>query len=152
VVAGARAWRSSGQQGLSSDRTTWGRTRLFRPARALMMNDRVRFRIAGLLVALLTACSSTSTSTTTIERVTNPDELKPLAFLSAGEVSRRDIEARLGVPWSTYEERRIVIYHLNQLAEPIRRAERNSNLHLVIVYAKDDRVQRWSLVQTDRPK
>ena len=65
-----------------------------------MMNDRVRFRIAGLLVALLTACSSTSTSTTTIERVTNPDELKPLAFLSAGEVSRRDIEARLGVPWS----------------------------------------------------
>jgi hypothetical protein len=116
------------------------------------MNDRLRVWAAGLLVATLTACSSTTTSTTTIERVTNPEELKPLAFLSAGEVSRRDFEDRLGAPWSTYDERRIVIYHLDQLAEPIRRAERNSNLHLVIVYAKDDRVQRWSLVQTDRPK
>jgi hypothetical protein len=116
------------------------------------MSDRARVRIAGLLGALLTACSSTTTSPTTIEQVTSPDELKPLAFLSAGEASRRDIEARLGAPWSTYEERRIVIYHLDQLAEPIRRAETSSNLHLVIVYGKDDRVQRWSLVQTDRPE
>jgi len=116
------------------------------------MHDRLLFCVGGLLVAMLTACSSTSTSTTTIERVTNPEELKPLAFLSAGEVFRRDIEARMGVPWSTFEDRRIVIYHLDRLAEPIRRAERNSNLHLVIAYAKDDRVQQWSLVQTDRPK
>lgn len=116
------------------------------------MNDRLRGCIAGLLAALLTACSSTTTSTTEIERVTSPEELKPLAFLSAGEVSRRDIEARLGAPWSTFEGRRIVIYHLDRLTEPLKRAQESGNLHLVIVYAKDDRVERWSLVQTDRPK
>ena len=120
--------------------------------RELAMNDRLRICVAGLLVAMLTACSSTSTSTTTIERVTNPEELKPLAFLSAGEASRRDIEARLGAPWSTFEDRRIVIYHLDRLTEPLKRAQESGNLHLVIVYARDDRVERWSLVQTDRPK
>ena len=117
-----------------------------------MMNHRLRICVAGLLVALLTACSSTSTSTTTIERVTNPDELRPLAYLSAGETFRRDIEAQLGLPWSTYEDGRIVIYHLDRLDEPLRRAEGSGNLHLVIVYARNDRVERWSLVQTDRPK
>jgi len=71
-----------------------------------MMIDRLRFCVAGLLVAMPTACSSTTTRTTTIERVTSPEELKPLAFLSAGEVSRRNIEARLGAPWSTFEDRR----------------------------------------------
>lgn len=116
------------------------------------MSHRLRVCLAGLLGALLTACSSTSTSTTAIQRITNPDELKPLAFLSAGEASRKGIEAQLGAPWSTYEGGRIVIYHLERIAEPIRRAERDSNLHLVIVYAKNDSVQRWSLVQTDRPQ
>jgi len=116
------------------------------------MNDPLRGCVAGVLTALLTACSSTTTSTTEIQRITNPDELKPLAFLSAGETSREGIETRLGAPWSTYEDGRIVIYHLERIAEPIRRAERDSNLHLVIVYAKDNSVQRWSLVQTDRPQ
>jgi hypothetical protein len=117
-----------------------------------MMNVHRRTFVAGLLGTLLTACSSTSTSTTAIQQVTTPDELKPLAFLVAGESSRSDIEARLGAPWSTYEDGRIVIYHLDRLTDQIRRAERDSNLHLVIVYARDDRVDRWSLVQTDRPK
>jgi len=116
------------------------------------MSDRLRVCAVGLLGALLTACSSTSTSTTAIQQVTDPAELKPLVFLSAGEASRKGIEAQLGAPWSTYEGGRIVIYRLDRLAEPIRRAERDGNLHLVIVYAKDDSVQRWSLVQTDRPQ
>lgn len=120
----------------------------------MLAGQRRRFcvRIAGLLVALLTACSSTSTSTTTIERVTNPDQLRPLAYLSTDKTFRRGIEAQLGLPWSSYEHGRIVIYQLDRLTEPLRRAEGSGNLHLVIVYARDDRVEWWSLVQTDRPK
>jgi len=116
------------------------------------MNDRLRCCIASLLCALLTTCASTTSTSTEIEQVTNPDELKPLAYLSAGATFRRDIEAQLGLPWSTYEDGRIVIYHLDRLTEPLKRAEGSGNLHLVIVYAKDDRVERWSLVQTDRPQ
>ena len=119
------------------------------------MNDYLQIGIAGLLAALLTACASTtsiSTTSTAIQQVTNSDELKPLALLITRETSRRDIEARFGAPWSIFEDGRIVIHHLDRLAEPIRRVERDSNLHLVLVHAKDDRVERWSLVQMDRPQ
>jgi len=110
-------------------------------------------RCAGLvfvtvLVTFVAACANSST----VEQVTHPDELKPLAFLNAGPASRRDIEARFGVPWSVYEDGRIVIYHFDGLDEPLRRAQRSGNLHLVIVYASDDNVERWSLVHMDRQK
>jgi hypothetical protein len=110
------------------------------------MNVRLHACVAGLLVALVAACSTSSTT----EQVTNPDELKPLAFLSAGPLSRKDIEGRLGVPWSVYEDGRIVIYHFDAVTEPLRRAEWSGRLHLVIVYTKEDMVERWSLVDTDR--
>lgn len=112
------------------------------------MNGRLHVCVAGLLAALVVACSTSSTT----EQVTNPDELKPLAFLSAGPVSRKDIEGRLGAPWSVYEDGRIVIYHFDWLDEPLRRAQRSGNLHLVIVYASDDNVERWSVVHMGRQK
>lgn len=102
--------------------------------------------LATVLIAFLAACASSST----VEQVTNPDELKPLAFLDAGPVSRKDIEHRLGVPWSAYEDGRIVIYHFDAVTEPLRRAQWSGTLHLVIVYSKEDMVERWSLVDTDR--
>jgi hypothetical protein len=71
------------------------------------------------MVALVAACSTSSTT----EQVANPDELKPLAFWGAGPVSRKDIEGRLGVPWSAYENGRIVICHFDAVTEPLRRAE-----------------------------
>lgn len=112
------------------------------------MNGRLHVCIAGLLVALVVACSTSSTT----EQVTNLDELKPLAFLSAGPVSRKDIEGRLGAPWSVYEDGRIVIYHFDaaRFTEPLRRAEWSGTFHLVIVYTNEDMVERWSIVDTDR--
>jgi len=104
--------------------------------------------LVAVLVAFLAACAGSST----VEQVTNPDQLKPLAFLDTGAVSRKDIEHRLGVPWSVYEDGRIVIYHFDWVGPtaPLRRAEWSGNFHLVIVYTKDDKVERWSLVNTDR--
>jgi hypothetical protein len=112
----------------------------------LAMNVRLHACVAGLLAALVAACSTSSTT----ERVTNADELKPLAFLRAGPVSRKDIEGRLGVPWSVYEDGRIVIYHLDAVTEPLRRAQRSGTLHLVIVYTNENMVEQWSLVDTYR--
>lgn len=111
------------------------------------MNSRLHACVAGLLAALVVAACSTSSTT---EQVTNPDELKPLAFLSTGPVSRKDIEGRLGMPWSVYEDGRIVIYHLDAVTEPLRRAEWSGTVHLVIVYTNENMVERWSLVDTDR--
>ena len=110
------------------------------------MTGRLHPCVAGLLAALVAACSTSSRT----EQVANPAELKPLAFLSAGPVSRKDIEGRLGAPWSAYEDGRIVIYHFDAVTEPLRRAEWSGTLRLVIVYTKEDTVERWSLVDTDR--
>ncbi len=112
------------------------------------MSGRLHACAAGLLVALVVACSTSSTT----EQVTNPDGLKPLAFLSAGPVSRKDIEGRLGVTWSIYEDGRIVIYHFDaaRFTEPLRRAEWSGSLHLVIAYTKEDVVERSSIVNTYR--
>lgn len=110
------------------------------------MNGCLHVCVAGLLAALVVACSTSST----MEQVTNPAELKPLACLSASPVSRKEIEGRLGVPWSVYEDGRIVIYHFDAVTEPLRRAEWSGTLHLVIVYTNEDMVERWNLVDTDR--
>ena len=112
------------------------------------MSGRLHACAAALLVALVVACSTSSTT----EQVTNRDGVKPLAFLSAGPVSRKDIKGRLGVPWSVYEDGRIVIYHFDaaRFTEPLRRAEWSGSLHLVIAHTKEDVVERWSLVNTDR--
>lgn len=106
------------------------------------------FAFATVLVIFVGGCASSST----VEQVTHPGELKPLAFLDADSVSRKDIEARLGAPWSVYEDGRIVIYHFDWLDEPLRRAQRSGSLHLVIVYARDDTIERWSLVNMGRQK
>jgi hypothetical protein len=58
------------------------------------MNDRRRVCVVGLLDALLTACSSTSTGTTAIQQVTSPDELKPLAFIEIVDLFLRGTALR----------------------------------------------------------
>jgi len=52
-------------------------------SRDLAMNGRLHVCVAGLLAALVVACSASATP----GQVTNPHELKPVAYLSAGPVS-----------------------------------------------------------------
>jgi hypothetical protein len=52
--------------------------------------------------ALLVACSST------VETVADPKVLNLLGFLQSGHVSRNEVEGRMGPPFSTCENDRIV--------------------------------------------
>lgn len=121
------------------------------------MDVLLRGCLASLLGALLAACSPLvyrDSTSSTIERITDPAELKPLAFLQSGGVSRSEVVARLGRPRSVFEDGRIVIYRFDgpSLSPQLRPAEWSGNLHLVLLYGKDETVERWSLLRMGRAK
>jgi len=93
------------------------------------------------LCILLAACSST------VERVSDPRTLGMLGFLQSGTVMRNEVEGRMGPPFTTYEDGRIVTYPLKRQGDRLEPAPEGSDLRLVIVYRADGCVERWSLVR-----
>lgn len=90
----------------------------------------------AVAVGLLAACSST------VGPVTDTATLKRLAFLQAGATSRAEVAARLGSPVATYEGGLVVTYPWS--ADP--RHAGAGRHRLVVVYAADGTLERWSLV------
>jgi len=105
---------------------------------------RVLALLTALVLGALSACS------TTVERVSDPNELKLLGFLQGSAVTRKEIEARMGSPGATYENGRIVTYTLAKRGDRFEVAPAGPQSHytVVVVYRTDDTVERWSLVDT----
>lgn len=102
----------------------------------------VRARCAlVLLCSLLSACGST------VERITDPKELGLVGFLQTGPVARQEVEGRLGDPAYTFEGGRIVIYVLRRNRGQFDTESGHlTSYRLVLVYGRDDTIERWSLV------
>ena len=92
------------------------------------------------LCVLLAACSST------VERVSDPGTLRLLGFLQSSQVTRNEVEGRIGPPFAAYEDGRIATYPLKRQGNRLEPAPEGSNLRLVLVYRADGSVERWSLV------
>lgn len=100
---------------------------------------------AAVCVGLLAACS------TAIERVSDPSELRQLAFLQAGRPARSEVEGRLGSPTTTYEDGRIAVYALRKSRNQFETASGGAaDYRLVLVYGSDNTVDKWSLVYVAR--
>jgi sulfite exporter TauE/SafE len=116
----------------------------------------VRSKLAALLGVALIACGLLSGCFSgRIERVSDKDELRQFGFLKSGEVSRSDIEHRLGRPDAIYEGGRIVTYmlrkrknHFEVVAAPTGSGVKD--YRLVLVFRSDDLLDQWSLIDRSR--
>jgi hypothetical protein len=100
---------------------------------------------AAIGCSLVIACS------TTVERVSDPGQLKSLGFLQTSPVSRQEVEGRLGSPASEYEEGRIVVYVLRKQGDQFQvSSDALAQYRLVVVYRSDATIDRWSLVNVAR--
>jgi hypothetical protein len=112
----------------------------------------------GLLVATAIVCAILAACSTTVERVSSTEELKQLAFLQAEAVSRTEVEARLGSPFATYEDGRIVVYVLRKNQNKFETVHIGdpwlqwTGYRLVLVYRSDETLERWSLVDRGHPQ
>ena len=96
----------------------------------------------GALLILLGGCATRGP-------LDDPATTRQLGFLQPGEVTRSEVEARLGPPDQTYEVGRLVTY---TVAEKDGRLSTAFSLHgpiytLVIEYAPDGKIVRRSLVR-----
>jgi hypothetical protein len=102
--------------------------------------------VSAIGCLLLVACS------TTVERVSDPGQLKSLGFLQTSPVARQEVEGRLGSPFAVYEDGRIVTYALRKDRDRFEAVPESdpgrwgASYWLVLVYRSDDTVERWSLV------
>jgi hypothetical protein len=72
-------------------------------------------------------------------------DLQALAFLQQSSMSRQEVEARMGLPTSVYEQGRIVTYGLRRRGAGWE-VYGDPSHYLVILYRPDDTVEVWSLV------
>lgn len=115
----------------------------------------VRSKLALLGVALIACGLLSGCFSGRIERVSDKDELRQLGFLKSGEVSRSEIEHRLGRPDAIYEGGRIVTYmlrkrknHFEVVAAPT--GSGVNDYRLVLVFRSDDLLDQWSLIDRSR--
>ncbi len=97
-----------------------------------------------LTIILAGACSSASVGPETDEAL-----LAGLGYVRVGEVTRNEVEARLGPPQASYEGGRITSYMLTEDRWQLRlaSADRSPKFDLMLVYGDDGRLANRSLVR-----